>query len=132
MPVTLIELSQSINLEDKQQMVKFVHTTMVEVLKIPESDRLVRVIEYDNNNFYPPLNASDKYALITISMFPGRTIEAKKLLYQKLCQGLETFGFSPTDTRVIINEIPAENWGLRAGISGDELLQNAKTMPLKE
>ena len=57
MPVTLIELSQSINLEDKQQMVTFVHTTMVEVLKIPESDRLVRVIEYDSNNFYPPINA---------------------------------------------------------------------------
>ncbi|MDB9308203.1 tautomerase family protein [Aphanizomenon sp. CS-733/32] len=122
MPVTLIELSQSINLEDKQQMVTFVHTTMVEVLKIPESDRLVRVIEYDSNNFYPPINASDKYALITISMFPGRSLESKKLLYQKLCQGLETFGFSPTDTRIIINEIPAENWGLRGGISGDELL----------
>ncbi|OBQ38313.1 MAG: hypothetical protein AN487_07865 [Anabaena sp. CRKS33] len=122
MPVTLIELSQSINLEDKQQMVTFVHTTMVEILKIPESDRLVRVIEYDSNNFYPPLNASDKYALITISMFPGRSLESKKLLYQKLCQGLETFGFSPTDTRIIINEIPAENWGLRGGISGDELL----------
>jgi phenylpyruvate tautomerase PptA (4-oxalocrotonate tautomerase family) len=122
MPVTLIELSQSINLEDKQQMVTFVHTTMVEVLKIPESDRLVRVIEYDSNNFYPPLNASDKYALITISMFPGRSLESKKLLYQKLCQGLETFGFSPTDTRIIINEIPAENWGLRGGFSGDELL----------
>ncbi|MEA5525897.1 tautomerase family protein [Nodularia spumigena] len=122
MPVTLIELSQSINLEDKQQMVTFVHATMVEVLKIPESDRLVRVIEYDSNNFYPPINASDKYALITISMFPGRSLESKKLLYQKLCQGLETFGFSPTDTRIIINEIPAENWGLRGGISGDELL----------
>jgi phenylpyruvate tautomerase PptA (4-oxalocrotonate tautomerase family) len=122
MPVTLIELSQSINLEDKQQMVTFVHTTMVEVLKIPESDRLVRLIEYDSNDFYPPLNASDKYALITISMFPGRSLESKKLLYQKLCQGLETFGFSPTDTRIIINEIPAENWGLRGGISGDELL----------
>lgn len=122
MPVTLIELSQSINLEDKQQMVTFVHTTMVEILKIPESDRLVRVIEYDSNNFYLPLNASDKYALITISMFPGRSLESKKLLYQKLCQGLETFGFSPTDTRIIINEIPAENWGLRGGISGDELL----------
>lgn len=122
MPVTLIELSQSINLEDKQQMVTFVHTTMVEVLKIPQSDRLVRVIEYDSNNFYPPLNASDKYALITISMFPGRSLESKKLLYQKLCQGLETFGFSPRDTRIIINEIPAENWGLRGGISGDELL----------
>lgn len=122
MPVTLIELSQSINLEDKQQMVTFVHTTMVEILKIPESDRLVRVIEYDSNNFYPPLNASDKYALVTISMFPGRSLESKKLLYQKLCQGLETFGFSPTDTRIIINEIPAENWGLRGGISGDELL----------
>lgn len=122
MPVTLIELSQSINLEDKQQMVTFVHTTMVEVLKIPESDRLVRVIEYDSDNFYPPINASDKYALITISMFPGRSLESKKLLYQKLCQGLETFGFFPTDTRIIINEIPAENWGLRGGISGNELL----------
>jgi hypothetical protein len=25
-------------------------------------------------------------------MFPGRSLESKKLLYQKLCQGLETFG----------------------------------------
>jgi len=125
MPVTLIELSQSINLEDKQHMVEFVHTTMVEVLKIPESDRLVRVIEYDGDNFSPPLNASDKYVLITISMFPGRSLETKKMLYQKLCKGLEMFGFSPTDTRIIINEISAENWGLRGGISGDELLQNS-------
>jgi phenylpyruvate tautomerase PptA (4-oxalocrotonate tautomerase family) len=132
MPVTLIELSQSINLEDKQHMVEFVHTTMVEVFKIPASDRLVRVIEYDGDNFYPPLNASDKYALITITMFPGRSLEAKKLLYQKLCKGLETFGFSPPDTRIVINEISAENWGLRGGLSGDELLHNSEQIPIKE
>lgn len=132
MPVTLIELSQSINLENKQRLVEFVHTTMVEILKVPESDRLIRVIEYDSDNFYPPLNASDKYALITITMFPGSSLEAKKLLYQKLCKGLEIFGFSPTDTRIVINEISAENWGLRGGLSGDELLHNSEQIPAKE
>ncbi len=127
MPITKIELSKSWSSSDKERLVEFVHETMVKVLKIPEHDRLIRLVEYEAGNFYCPKNGSDNYVLFEISLFPGRTLETKRRLYKKLCEGMESFGISANDTRVVLNEVPMDNWGIRGGQAGSDVVLGFKT-----
>lgn len=127
MPVTQIELGNAWSKEKKRELADFVHSTMVEILKIPEHDRLIRIIEHANENFYPPSNASNNYILIQIHMFPGRSLDSKRALYKKLCEGMKDFGIAITDTRVIVSEIPPENWGIRGGQAGSDVVLGFNT-----
>ncbi len=127
MPVTKIELSKKWEVLDKELLANFVHKTMVEVLKIPEYDRLIRITEYDENTFYCPKNGSDNYVLIEISMFPGRSLEVKRELYKQLCNGMTKFGVSKDDTRVVLYEVPMDDWGIRGGQAGSDVVLGFST-----
>lgn len=127
MPNTLIELSENWPNEKKQRLVEFVHQSMIEILQIPQHDRLIRIIEHGTDNFFSPTNGSGKFVLFQIQMFPGRSIDAKRKLYQKLCLGMEEFGIAASDTRVVIQEIPMENWGIRGGQAGSDVVLGFKT-----
>lgn len=121
MPITKIELSKHWGEDKRNKLVEFVQSTMIEILKIPEYDRLIRVIEYEDGYFYEPLDSSDNYVLFEISMFPGRTLETKRKLYKELCEGMEQFGVKATDTRVVLHEVAMENWGIRGGQAGSDV-----------
>lgn len=122
MPVTLIELSKQWPMDEKSRLVEFVHQSLVEILKIPEHDRLIRIVEHAPGNFYSPLNCSNNYVIFQIQMFPGRGIDTKRMLYQKLCHGMEAFGVPARDTRVVIQDVPMENWGIRGGQAGCDVV----------
>jgi len=127
MPLTQIELGSIWPKEKKIELIEFVHATMVDTLRIPEHDRFIRIIEHSAENFFPPTNASNNYILILIHMFPGRSLDTKRVLYKKLCSGMKTFGIDITDTRVVISEIPAENWGIRGGQAGSDVVLGFET-----
>ncbi len=54
MPITRIELTGKRSMEDKEKPADIVHRSMVEALKIPEHDRLIRIVEYEEGNFFCP------------------------------------------------------------------------------
>ena len=54
-------------------------------------------------------------------MFTGRSLSAKRALYQAIVQRLEPFGVSPDDVRIILNEVPRENVGMRGGKAAVDL-----------
>lgn len=69
---------------------------------------------------------SDAYTIIEISIFEGRTTEAKKQLINLLFQRInDLLGISPQDLEITIFETPKQNWGIR-GVPGDELQLNYK------
>ena len=127
MPVTKIELSNPWSNSDKRRLAAFVHETMVEVLNIPEHDRLIRIVEHEAGNFYAPKNGSDNYVLFEITLFPGRTLETKRELCKRLCEGMKTFGIDSNDTRVVLYEVPMENWGIRGGQAGSDVVLGFQT-----
>ncbi len=127
MPITKIELSKKWENIDKDLLADFVHETMVDVLKIPEHDRLIRIFEHDSDSFFGPKNASDNYVLFEISMFPGRSLDAKRELYKRLCEGMKRFGVAVEDTRVVLYEVPMDNWGIRGGQAGSDVVLGFKT-----
>jgi hypothetical protein len=54
-------------------------------------------------------------------MFAGRSLSAKRALYQAIVRHLEPFGVPPGDVRIILNDIPLENVGMRGGKAAADL-----------
>ncbi len=97
---------------------------MVEALAYPPEKRFQRFIGLESENFVHPADRTAQYLVIEISLFEGRSTEAKKqlmrLIYQKLGEALT---IAPNDIEIILYEISQHNWGVR-GVPGDELQLN--------
>ena len=103
-----------------------VHQSVVEALSYPYEKKFQRFISLEPEDFIFPADRSASYTIIEISMFEGRTVEAKKALVQALFRNIEQgCGISPQDIEITISETPKENWGIR-GKPGDELGLNYK------
>jgi phenylpyruvate tautomerase PptA (4-oxalocrotonate tautomerase family) len=50
-------------------------------------------------------------------MFSGRSISAKRALYQAVVRNLAAVGVPPLDIKITVIETPPENWGLRGGVT---------------
>jgi phenylpyruvate tautomerase PptA (4-oxalocrotonate tautomerase family) len=90
-----------------------VHAAMIDGRKIPVWDKTVRPIVHRTSFCYSP-DIGDRYTLVNIDLFTGRSLEAKKALYRALVKNLEPFGIPPDHVKVCLREIPRENWGIRS------------------
>lgn len=102
-------------------MANAVHSALVESFKIPEYDRNIRIEEYKKENYLLPPGKSEKYILVEITAFAGRTFDAKRLLYRNIVDNFMKIGMDQTDTSIIVYDVPLENWGIRGGIPACEL-----------
>ena len=98
-----------------------IHASVIEALQFPPDKRFHRFISLDKEEFVYPADRRDDYTIIEISMFEGRTSDAKKALIRLLFENITNrTGISPTDVEITIFEIPKANWGIR-GQPADEL-----------
>ncbi|MDH2400143.1 tautomerase family protein [Bradyrhizobium sp. SSUT18] len=58
---------------------------------------------------------------IEVVMFSGRSLEAKRALYKALVTNLSVLGVPATEIKIVLLEVPAENWGLRGGCPASEI-----------
>lgn len=100
-----------------------VHSCLMDALGLPETKRFQRFFPMDTEDFIHPADRSERYTIIEISMFSGRSAEAKRRLIQLLFERLDGIGIAPQDVEITIFESPAANWGIR-GVSADELTLN--------
>jgi phenylpyruvate tautomerase PptA (4-oxalocrotonate tautomerase family) len=121
MPLARIEVRRRRSGEEVQAMIEAVYLALREALKVPEHDRQIRYIEHKPEHFAVPPGKTENYTLVEISLFPGRSIEAKKNLYRSLVRRFEMLGIPPTEVFIVLNEPPLENWGMRGGIPASEL-----------
>jgi phenylpyruvate tautomerase PptA (4-oxalocrotonate tautomerase family) len=121
MPNTRIEVRRGWIGAQRAAVIEAVHAAMVEAIKIPEHDRALRLIEHDPADFSAPPDKSDKFTLIEITLFAGRSMEAKRKLYRALVRNLAALGVPPMDIKVVLIEVPAENWGVRGGKAASEI-----------
>ena len=98
-----------------------VHSCLVDALKFPADKRFQRFFPLAAEDFIYPAGRSQRYTIIELTMFSGRSVQAKKqfikLIYQRCAEVLD---LSPNDIEITISESPPENWGIR-GLPGDEL-----------
>jgi phenylpyruvate tautomerase PptA (4-oxalocrotonate tautomerase family) len=121
MPIVKIEIRKGRPPEEKRAIHEAVHEALVEAIRIPEHDRTQRIVEYVAEDFEIPPNKSDRFTLITITMFPGRSDAAKAALYRALVKKLGALGVPADDVFVVLQETDLINWGIRGGVPASEV-----------
>ncbi len=89
-----------------------IQRALIEGIRIPDTDRSIRIFEYPEGTFYAPIGRSERYSILELSIFAGRTRDAKAHLYAALQRELAAFGLVEGDLKVIIHDVPFDNWGL--------------------
>jgi phenylpyruvate tautomerase PptA (4-oxalocrotonate tautomerase family) len=97
------------------------HEALVEAFRIPDDDRTQRIDEYPSEDFEIPPGRSEKYMLVEITAFPGRSFEAKRNLYRAITRKLVALGVPALDILIVLNEPALENWGVRGGFAASEV-----------
>jgi hypothetical protein len=123
MPSTLIEVRRSYSPKQESQIIEAVQAALIEGFKIPQDDRCVRLLTHEAHRFVVPQAKSqpDFYTLVTVSAFSGRSLEAKRNLYRAMVHRLAEVGIPADHIKIMLIEIPRENWGLAGGKPGSEI-----------
>jgi phenylpyruvate tautomerase PptA (4-oxalocrotonate tautomerase family) len=116
-PSILIETRRPYTPEQETELLELVHAAMREAFKIPEWDRNMRLVAHQPHRFPCPPGRSqpDRYTHISIDAFAGRSLDAKRDLYRAIVANLESFGIPKDHVKILLREIPRENWGIRGG-----------------
>ena len=121
MPLVRIEILKGRSRAEKEAVLEGVHAALMEALKIPGNDRTQRIIEHAPWDFETPPGKTERYTLIEITMFPGRSLDAKRHLYQAIVRNLAGAGVPPSDIFIVLHEPPMDNWGVRGGQPASEV-----------
>ena len=120
MPSTRIETASGWLGDRRRQLLEAVQAALVEGIRIPENDRGIRLVQHDPDDMLMPVGASARRTIIEVTMFSGRSLEAKRRLYAALVRNLAPFGLEPGDIVVTLIEVDQDNWGLR-GLPASEI-----------
>jgi phenylpyruvate tautomerase PptA (4-oxalocrotonate tautomerase family) len=123
MPSILIETRCHYPPEQEVAIMEAVHRALVEAFKIKPTDRHVRLVAHEPHRFScPPDRAMPEASvLISIDALAGRSLDAKRDLYKAIVRNLEPLGIPKDHTKIMLREIPTQNWGLRGGQAGCDI-----------
>ena len=113
MPLVRIEIIKGKSVEYKKNLLDAVHIALMNAIQIEDWDRFQRLYEIEDELFERSESKTDKFTMIEITMFPGRTKEQKARIYEEIVKELyERLEIQATDIFIVLNEPPNENWGL--------------------
>ncbi len=123
MPSVLIEVRQQYPSEREVALIDAVHGALLEAFKILPEDKNVRLLVHEPHRFACPPDRTkpELYTHISIDAFAGRSLEAKRNLYQAIVRNLEACGIPRDHVKILLREIPRENWGLAGGQAGCDI-----------
>lgn len=121
MPLAKIEVRKSWPPEQVQAIIEAIYLAQREALQLPAHDRQIRYIEHRPEHFHVPPGKTENYTLVEISLFAGRSLEAKRALYQTIVKNLGALGIAPDDVFIVLNEVALGNWGIRGGVPASDL-----------
>ena len=112
MPITTIEVRRPYTQAQEVRIIDAVHAALVEGLKIPDRTITIRFIAHEPHRFTADARRDERFILITIDLFSGRSIEAKQRLYAAMVRNLAEFDIPSDHVKVLLREAPRENWGI--------------------
>jgi len=120
MPSVLIEVRRNYTQEQETALIEAVHKALRDTFKILPGDRNVRLLVHEPHRFAcpPDRDQPEAYTHISIDAFAGRSLDAKRRLYAGIVDNLEPLGIPRNHVKIMLREIPAENWGIRGGQAG--------------
>lgn len=122
MPIAHIHLRAGKPDAYRQAIFDSLYQALREIFDVPEDDQFMTITEHDAANFrYGAafgIARSDDLIYIQITIFPGRAVEKKKALFQRIAALLgERPGIRPEDVFVTLVESPKENWSVGEGLA---------------
>lgn len=121
MPFAKIEVRRPRPEAEVQALMQAVYEAQREALKVPEDDRQIRYVEHRPEHFAVPPGKTENYTYVEILLFPGRSLEAKRALYQGIVRRFGALGIAPGDVFIVLHEPPLDNWGIRGGVPASEV-----------
>jgi phenylpyruvate tautomerase PptA (4-oxalocrotonate tautomerase family) len=121
MPNVTIEVRRPYTPAEEARIIDAVYDAMVGALKIPPRDKTVRLIVHEPHRFAVPAGRTDRYTLVEIDLFPGRSLAAKTALYRGIVENLAVCGIPAEEIKILLREHPREDWGIRGGIPASEV-----------
>lgn len=118
MPLVQIEVLKGRSASEKKALFDVIHEALVEALRIPEDDRVQRLVEHESDDFDVD---SPMFTIVKITMFPGRSVSVKRELFRRIVEKLERLGIEPNEINVVLDEPPLDNWGIRGGRPASEV-----------
>jgi len=99
---------------------KAIHGAVMAALEYPADKCFQRFIGLDDEDFIHPEDRGADYTIIEISMFEGRSDDAKRTLIAELFKRVEVeAGIAPHSLEITITETPKVNWGIRGANAAD-------------
>lgn len=120
MPATLIEIRRHCSQEQEVAIIDAVHAALVSSFRIPPADRTVRLMVHEPHRMAcsPSLAQPELYTLVSVDAFAGRSLDAKRSLYTAIVTNLNALGIPRNHIKILLRELPKENWGIRGGQAG--------------
>ena len=120
MPSILIEVRKKYRQEEEIALMEAVHAALLEAFRILPHDKNIRLVVHEPHRFAcpPDREKPEFYTHISIDAFTGRSLDAKRNLYMAIVKNLEPFGIPKNHVKILLREIPKENWGIRGGQAG--------------
>ncbi len=106
----------------KAKLSEVIHGCLVDALSLPQEKRFQRFFALSADDFIFPEDRGNRYTILEIQLFEGRSEAAKKALIRLLFERFASeLGYDINDLEINLIETPRENWGIR-GLPGDELM----------
>jgi phenylpyruvate tautomerase PptA (4-oxalocrotonate tautomerase family) len=120
MPSTLIEICRQLTSEQEIAIIDAVHSALCEAFRIPAADKFVRLLVHEPHRLTCPPDRTqpDLFTHVSIDAFAGRSLDAKRMLYKTIVNNLGALGVPADHVKILLREIPKENWGIRGGQAG--------------
>ncbi len=103
------------------KVIEAVQSALRNALKLPDYDRDVVLDIYDETTRIVLTGRSQRYTRVEVTLFAGRSMEAKRALYKAMVANLAALGVPENEVKTVLIEVAAENWGLRGGHPASEI-----------
>ena len=112
MPLVRIEIIKGQTKEYKKIFLETVHEALELALGIPSGDRYQRLYELESGDFERGPGKTEKFCIIELTIFPGRSKETKGKIIEEITRLLgQRLNIPPPDIFIVIHDPPFENWG---------------------
>jgi len=121
MALAKIEVRKNRSDTEIADLINAVYQALRDTLKVPEGDCQIRYIEHKPEHFAVPPGEPENHTLVEITLFPGRSLDAKRKLYQSIVRRFGELGIVSSDIFIVLNEPSLDNWGIRGGVPASEI-----------
>jgi phenylpyruvate tautomerase PptA (4-oxalocrotonate tautomerase family) len=101
--------------------IQAVQAAILSALKVPDWDRDIVLDLYDRARRIVPGGRSEHFTRIEVELFSGRSMETKRVLYKAIVQNLSALGVPKDEIKIILLDVPTQNWGVLGGQAASEI-----------